>query len=101
RHAGVQCATCHGQSRERTVQRDCASCHTDHHTAERTCVSCHPPSLDSHKRELHATGCGSSGCHEQERGPAVSPVRATCLLCHVAQADHKANRECAPCHLSA
>ena len=100
RHQRLACGTCHADTRQRAVQRTCTSCHEDHHTADRTCASCHPPARDTHKREVHATGCGTSGCHERERGVAVSPVRATCLLCHAEQKDHKVNRECAPCHLS-
>lgn len=101
RHARLDCGSCHADSRQKTVERTCASCHADHHTAERDCASCHPPARDTHTRAMHITGCGTSGCHERERGTAVSPVRATCLACHAEQRDHKANRECAPCHLSA
>lgn len=101
RHARLECGSCHDDSRRRDVERTCASCHADHHTAERDCASCHPASRDTHTRAVHLTGCGSSGCHERERGAAVSPVRATCLACHAEQRDHKRNRECAPCHLSA
>jgi nitrate/TMAO reductase-like tetraheme cytochrome c subunit len=100
-HARLECAGCHGESRQKTVQRSCASCHSEHHTTERNCASCHPASRETHTRAVHATGCAASGCHERERGTAVSPVRATCLACHAEQRDHKANRECAPCHLSA
>ena len=99
-HAGLDCATCHDDTRQKAVQRDCASCHADHHTADRNCASCHPPARDTHTRDLHATGCAGSGCHLSERGAAVSPVRATCLLCHDGQREHKPDRECAPCHLS-
>lgn len=101
RHARLECGSCHDDSRQRDVERTCASCHADHHTAERDCASCHPASRETHTRAVHATGCGASGCHERERGAPVSPVRATCLACHGEQRDHKRNRECAPCHLSA
>lgn len=100
-HARLECAGCHDDSRQRTVERTCASCHSEHHTTERNCAACHPASRETHTRALHATGCAGSGCHEAERGTAVSPVRATCLACHAEQRDHKANKECAPCHLSA
>lgn len=100
-HARLDCAGCHDDSRQKTVERSCASCHSDHHTNERNCAACHPASRETHTREVHATGCAASGCHDGERGAAVSPVRATCLACHAEQRDHKANKECAPCHLSA
>jgi hypothetical protein len=101
RHPGLECGTCHTGSRQKTVQRDCASCHADHHTADRDCASCHPPSRDTHTRALHTTGCAASGCHDRERSTAVTPARATCLVCHAEQKAHKPDRECAPCHLSA
>ena len=100
-HGRLECATCHTDNRQRTVERTCASCHSEHHTPERSCASCHPPAKDTHTRAVHATGCAASGCHERERGTAVSPVRATCLACHAELRDHKVGRECAPCHLSA
>ena len=100
RHSRLECATCHADTRQRTVERTCASCHTEHHTPEASCASCHPPAKDTHTRAVHATGCAASGCHDRERGTAVSPVRATCLACHAEQRDHKTGRECAPCHLS-
>lgn len=101
RHEGIACATCHGTALDRTVQRDCASCHADHHQAERNCNACHVPTREAHTRQLHATGCGASGCHASERTPAVTPVRSTCLACHNEQRDHMAGRQCAGCHLSA
>jgi len=101
RHTRLPCANCHAGARQKTIERDCSSCHADHHGPDRNCASCHPPARESHARSVHATGCATSGCHERERGTAVSPVRATCLLCHAEQRDHKAGRECAPCHLSA
>jgi hypothetical protein len=101
RHARLECASCHADTRQRTVERSCATCHDDHHTADRDCASCHPASRSTHTREVHATGCGTSGCHDRERTAAVTPVRATCLACHGEQRDHKPGRECAGCHLSA
>ncbi len=100
-HAKLECSGCHADARVRTVERTCASCHADHHTVDRNCSSCHPPARTTHKREVHATGCATSGCHERERGTAVSPVRATCVACHAEQKEHMPGRECAPCHLSA
>jgi hypothetical protein len=99
RHRQLDCAGCHGETRERTVERTCASCHADHHEASRDCAACHPSPREAHTRELHQTGCGASGCHVRESTPAVTPVRATCLACHVEEKDHKTGRECATCHL--
>jgi hypothetical protein len=100
RHTGIACAQCHAASVARRVERTCESCHADHHTAARDCASCHPAARETHTRALHVSGCGGSGCHVQERTPAVTPVRSVCLACHAEQAAHKPGRECAPCHLS-
>lgn len=100
RHGGLECAACHAPTRDRTLEKDCASCHADHHEAGRDCASCHASVRETHTRELHATGCGTSGCHVRETTAAVTPVRSTCLACHAEQKDHKAGRECASCHLS-
>ena len=99
-HATVACASCHGSDLRRTVEKTCASCHTDHHTATRTCSSCHPSARQTHTRALHVSGCGGSGCHIRETTAAITPVRAVCISCHVEQIEHKLGRECAPCHLS-
>jgi hypothetical protein len=101
RHARLTCEQCHAPDLKRAVQKTCESCHTDHHEATRNCVSCHTSVRDSHNRALHGSGCGGAGCHFQEKTPAVTPARAVCLACHTAQADHKPDRECAGCHLSA
>lgn len=100
-HGRLECSGCHADARVKAVGRTCASCHGDHHTEASTCSSCHPPARETHQRDVHATGCATSGCHERERGTAVSPVRATCLACHAEQKEHMPKRECAPCHLSA
>lgn len=100
-HPRVACADCHGGNLRRTVEKTCASCHVDHHAATRSCVSCHPSARETHTRALHVTGCGGSGCHMGEATAAVTPARAVCVACHVAQIEHKPGRECAPCHLSA
>ena len=100
RHARLACAGCHADGRDHAVARSCASCHDDHHAAGSTCLSCHPASRETHDVAVHTAGCTAAGCHERERGAAVSPVRSTCLSCHGDQRDHKPGRECAPCHLS-
>ena len=101
RHASLECASCHAQNEARTLEKTCTSCHADHHTAERGCASCHASPRETHTRELHRTGCATSGCHSREQTAAVSPVRATCLACHGEQKNHQVGRECAGCHLSA
>jgi nitrate/TMAO reductase-like tetraheme cytochrome c subunit len=101
RHSAIACADCHDETRNRAVERTCASCHADHHTPARDCAACHPPARAQHSVAVHATGCTTSGCHDRERGAAVTPSRATCLACHGEQRDHKLGRECATCHLSA
>ena len=100
RHGALACTGCHAQTTARTVVNSCASCHADHHVAARDCTACHQSGRDSHTRELHATGCATSGCHVREASAAVAPVRATCLVCHAEQKAHKPGRECAPCHQS-
>jgi hypothetical protein len=99
RHA-LDCGTCHAQTRERTLEKTCTSCHADHHTAARDCSSCHPSPRATHTREVHAAGCATAGCHVREQTAAVTPVRSTCLVCHAEERGHKPGRECATCHLS-
>lgn len=101
RHARVACADCHGATLARAVERTCASCHADHHSAAQTCTSCHPPARTTHTADLHVTGCATSGCHVRESTPAITPVRNVCLACHQELADHKPGGDCAACHLSA
>ena len=101
RHANLTCEQCHAQDLRRSVQKSCESCHSEHHEVTRNCAGCHTSVRESHNRALHATGCGGSGCHVQERTAATTPARGVCLACHMEQADHKPGRECAPCHLSA
>jgi hypothetical protein len=99
-HAKLQCATCHGSDVTRKVEKDCVSCHADHHTAERACTSCHTDSRALHQRSVHVTGCAGSGCHTSNVGAATTPVRNVCIACHPAQANHKPGQECATCHLT-
>jgi len=101
RHSAIACADCHDETRNRAVDRTCASCHADHHTPARDCAACHPPARSQHSVAVHATGCATSGCHDREKGTAISPVRATCLACHGEQREHKTGRECVTCHLGA
>lgn len=99
-HEKFACAECHAANRERTLLKNCASCHAEHHEATRNCGSCHRGVEDLHDRGLHVTGCGTSGCHVRETTAAVTPARAVCVACHRGQASHMRGRECATCHLS-
>ena len=96
-HRDLECKGCHTSGVLLGVSRDCASCHTDHHTAERSCASCHPPAKALHQRAAH-DGCAGSGCHANATVIALPPSRSTCLTCHVDQSTHKPKRECAECH---
>lgn len=100
RHPGLACATCHGTDVTRRVERECTSCHADHHQTARDCLACHPPARETHTRAVHLTGCAGSGCHTAVPATATVPARNICLACHREQADHKPGRDCATCHLS-
>lgn len=100
RHASLACGDCHANTITRSVDKTCASCHTDHHQAVRDCTSCHVPSRATHTRAVHLTGCGGSGCHDSEATPATSTARNVCLACHAEQKAHIPGRDCATCHLT-
>jgi nitrate/TMAO reductase-like tetraheme cytochrome c subunit len=99
-HAKVSCADCHGQDLSRSVEKTCASCHTDHHEATRDCASCHPAARSTHTRAVHLTGCGGSGCHYREATAATSTARNVCLACHAELKEHKPGGDCSTCHLT-
>ncbi len=99
-HAKVACADCHGPDLSRSVEKTCASCHTDHHEAARDCASCHPAARTTHTRAVHLTGCGGSGCHYREATPATSTARNVCLACHAELKEHKPGGDCSTCHLT-
>jgi nitrate/TMAO reductase-like tetraheme cytochrome c subunit len=99
-HGRLECATCHTTDLNRRVEKDCTSCHEDHHAAERRCASCHADARPTHTREVHLTGCAGAGCHLATLGAVTQPVRSVCLACHAAQASHKPGQDCAPCHLA-
>jgi hypothetical protein len=98
-HAGVGCAQCHTQGVSMRVERTCASCHQNHHTATASCVTCHnQPNRASHTAQVHTQSCAGSSCHESAGYGAMTQGRNTCLACHQDQTDHRPGQACAGCH---
>jgi hypothetical protein len=96
-HTAVQCATCHGEPLTFAANRDCASCHREHHVADAECRLCHAPAKADHTREAHL-GCAGSGCHTMQQPVALEETRNVCLTCHADMVNHRPGRECAVCH---
>jgi hypothetical protein len=98
RHESQSCATCHQQSPSMEFTRACGSCHENHHRPDARCQSCHAqPPASAHGVEAHLT-CSGAGCHNAPDIEAMNSRRAVCLVCHQAQEEHGAGRECADCH---
>ena len=98
-HADVACSECHAQGTSMRVERTCASCHQNHHTATASCVSCHnEPNRPAHTIEVHRRSCAGSTCHEAASYGAMTEGRNTCLVCHQDQTDHRPGQACAACH---
>lgn len=95
RHPQQACSSCHGDDVTRSVVKDCASCHADHHTVERNCTSCHTSPKAEHARVTH-DGCAA--CHRDLTVAQLPPVRTLCLACHPEQRAHYATKECVVCH---
>jgi hypothetical protein len=99
RHAGVGCAQCHTQGVSMRVERTCADCHQNHHTATASCVTCHnQPNRPSHTSVVHTRSCAGSSCHESASYGAMAQGRNTCLVCHQDRTDHRPGQVCAGCH---
>jgi hypothetical protein len=96
-HAGVSCTECHTTPVTLAPEVNCAGCHQSHHDEARTCTTCHS-AYDAHKGKQVHLGCAGSGCHSDRTVLALGAKRNVCLSCHVAQVDHKPDRECATCH---
>lgn len=97
-HRLIECTTCHSAPLTMAIDRDCASCHQDHHRASSDCRVCHqelrrPP----HTRQAHLS-CAGSGCHGDQSVLALRPTRNVCEGCHQNMVRHRVGRECASCH---
>jgi hypothetical protein len=98
-HRSVGCAQCHTRGLSMPVERTCASCHQNHHTATATCVTCHnQPNRASHTVQVHTQSCAGSSCHESASYGAMTQGRNTCLVCHQDQTEHRPGQACAACH---
>lgn len=94
----VACAECHVASVTMARERECASCHAQHHRAEANCSGCHgSPARDVHTRDVHLS-CGGAGCHAAASVPSPVESRSLCVACHSAQAEHEPTGSCASCH---
>ncbi len=103
-HRTLGCASCHTGGAALRVERECTSCHVEHHGAGARCVACHAePPVTAHPAEVHLelAGCGAAGCHVSEGldYAAMADERNLCLSCHVAQVEHEVPRPCAECHI--
>lgn len=99
RHQQFECFDCHATSVSRTVTKTCTSCHERHHQPDRDCLTCHDSPLATHTNAVHTQGCTAAGCHAAETTAVVTPIRPVCVVCHVAQQNHKEGRSCGTCHL--
>ena len=102
KHTSLECRTCHTAERTLNVERTCASCHNQHHTAAANCASCHPAvpiaQQTMHPRATTHTSCGASGCHQDPAVQALPPTRNVCLACHRDKETHMPGGDCATCH---
>ena len=94
----LACTTCHATPVTLARNRECASCHADHHLAAADCSSCHAaPRAGAHDARAHLS-CTGAGCHAASVAPPPTLSRSLCLTCHVAQRDHERGGSCAACH---
>ena len=103
-HLELGCGDCHSGGSTLTVERECASCHVEHHRAGSRCTACHAePVVTAHPEEVHLDldGCGTAGCHRSEGldYAAMADERNLCLSCHPAEIDHEVGQPCAECHI--
>lgn len=97
-HAGVACVECHATPVMLQVDRECASCHVEHHRPAAECTQCHVPEPEGHGIEVHLT-CAGAGCHSPDSGLQPTHSRTLCLTCHTDQRDHEPDGDCATCHM--
>jgi len=98
-HGTLECRECHTGPVMLAVERECASCHQDHHRPEADCARCHLPAEPGvHGLQVHLT-CTSSGCHAGEAGERPALTRTLCLACHQEQRDHEPGLSCQGCHM--
>ena len=98
--SGLGCADCHGAEVTLKRNRECGSCHGDHHRATAHCAVCHErPTSSKHTAALHREGCAGSDCHGA-RLPLLKPPlgKAVCTACHDPGFRHKSGRRCLDCH---
>ena len=91
RHTRFACGDCHADTRARTAQKTCESCHVDHHQPDRDCAACHASPRQTARAARHRVR--DVGCHVQT-GPAVTPVRAVCRVRRPEEPSR--SRQCAP-----
>jgi hypothetical protein len=104
-HRGRRCVECHTTPVTLAAAEavaSCKACHEDHHAAGRPCDACH--ALDAEEaRDAHApperAHLACDACHAPDVVARLAPDRPFCLMCHPAQRDHYAARECTVCHL--
>jgi hypothetical protein len=98
-HTGVACEECHRTPVLLQFDRECASCHEDHHQPAAECTQCHlPAEPEAHGLEVHLT-CAASGCHSSDTAVRPTHSRTVCLACHTDQVDHEPDGVCATCHM--
>jgi hypothetical protein len=98
RHDAVACVNCHGTPVTLAPNRECASCHAEHHRPEANCSGCHSTiNRVVHPRHSHMS-CAGSGCHAPTVAPRPALSRNLCLTCHPEQRNHEPQGSCAACH---
>lgn len=97
-NSGVTCRDCHSTDVTLARNRECSTCHTEHHTARAECTTCHTPPRDgAHDASVHLS-CATGSCHSPERAPSPTLSRTLCVYCHAEQRDHEPGGSCAACH---
>lgn len=96
--APVPCGDCHRAPVTLARERECNTCHAQHHRTASNCITCHETAAPGvHTREVHLS-CAGSGCHAASAVPSPAESRTVCLACHRTQVDHEPGGSCARCH---